>query len=261
MHKLAAGILMGVAMLGGCDSGTTSAVIVTPSGVVVVDDAEAVAWEGGIVWATGYSIDPTVIVDVNAAAATAAKNVTTFFTPSTCASSSAAGNVLTLQLNGCAGPFGLTSASGTVVFTFTQVASGVQIAASSNLQSGRASLTISAQALLAGSGTSRTLTVTTNGGGTGPNGTSVARQGQYTIAWMTGDTCASIDGTVASGTGNVQRTTFKSFSVCRDGCPRSGTVTLVDPQTGGTVTTTYNGTATVTVSTNGQQSTATLSCQ
>ena len=263
MQRLAAGILMGLSLLAGCDDTTTpTTVIVTPSGVVVVDDVQAVAWEGGILWTTAYSVDPTVVVvDVNAAAATAARSVPAFFTPAGCASASAAGNVLTLQLNGCAGPFGLTNASGTVVFAFTQVQGGVQIAAASNLQSGSASLTINAQAVLTGSGASRTLTVTTNGGGTGPNGTSVTRQGQYTIAWTSGEACASIDGTVASGTGNVQRTTFRAFNVCRDGCPRSGTVTLVDPQTGGTVTTTYNGTATVTVSANGQQSSATLSCQ
>lgn len=159
-------------------------------------------------------------------------------------------------------PFELRAASGTITFTFTAANPGVGVAiASNNLLVGGGTLTLNATGVLTGSGTGRTLTVNTNGGGTGPNGTSVARQGQYTLTWNVGDTCANVDGTLTGGTGNVQRTTFKSFNVCVQGCPRSGMLTVVDPSNGSTLTTTFNGTASVTVtSSTGQQSTAALTC-
>ena len=262
MNKvLGMALLVGVVLEAGCNS-NPSAVIVTPNSVIVVDNADAVAWEGGFLWAVAMPIDPTVTVDVTAVAASGARTITASFAPAGCASATANGNAITLQLNDCSGPFGINHVTGTVTFAFAAVTGGVQIVASAtNLQIGGGNLTISATGVLSGTGGARTLTVNTNGGGTGPNGTSVARQGQYTITWNVGDVCAEVSGTVTAGSGNVQSTSFRSFDACATGCPRSGTVTLTDPATGTTLTTTYNGSTSVTVtSSNGQQSTATITC-
>ena len=152
------------------------------------------------------AVDPTVAVDVDAAAAAAAHDAPGFFTPASCVSASAAANVMTLQLAGCSGPFTQSEVSGTVMVSFTPAPSGAQLAVASNfLLVGGAILIISTQSLLTGSGEARTLAVTTDGNGVGPNGTSVVRQGQYTISWMNGDACAAIDGNVSAGGGTRQR--------------------------------------------------------
>jgi hypothetical protein len=263
MHKPYASLLLGT-VLAACGTRSTDTVIVTPSSIFVVDNADAIAWEGGFIWAAANAVDPTVAVDVDAAAAAAAHDVPGFFTPASCVSASAAANVMTLQLAGCSGPFTQSEVSGTVMVSFTPAPSGVQLAVASNflLVSG-AILIISTQSLLTGSGEARTLAVTTDGNGVGPNGTSVVRQGQYTISWMNGDACAAIDGNVGAGGGtvNAQQTNFRAFTLCTSGCPRSGVVTLFAPKTGATVITTYNGTSTVVVSANGQQTLTGIDCQ
>lgn len=267
MKQLTAGLVIALLSVAGCDNnndadnvGTTT--VVTANGVIIVDESDAIAWESGFFWVAGVQIDPTVVVDVNAVAISGARVIPASFAPLGCATASATGNVVTLQLNSCSGPFELRAVSGTVTFTFTAANPGVGIAvAANNLQVGGGTLTINATGVLTGSGTGRTLTINTNSGGAGPNGTSVARQGQYTLTWNVGDTCANVDGTISGSSANVQSSTFRSFNVCAQGCPHSGTLTVVDPSSGSTLTATFNGTRSVTVtSSTGQQSTATLTC-
>jgi hypothetical protein len=259
MKKHLVGMLLAATLALGCVK--TPDLIVMPNLVFIVDNGQAIAWEGGLMWIAAMPIDPTV-VDVNAVAASGARTIIASFSPSGCATATANANVIALQLNGCTGPFGLNSATGTVTFTFTTVQNGVQIAASAqSLQVGGGNLTIDATGVPTGSASSRALTVMTMGGGTGPGGSSVSRQGQYTITWRVGDTCASVNGTVATGTANSQSTSFQSLNACAQGCPRSGIVTLTDPATSTTTTSSYNGTSTVGIDvSNGQMATGVLTC-
>jgi hypothetical protein len=236
---------------------------VTPASVIVLDDADVIAWEGGIFWAASLSIDPTVVVDVNTIALQIAGNVGTQFTPAGCATAGAVGNTVTLQLAGCTGPFGLTAATGAVVFVVgTNPGAITLMATSNNLVAGRAALTINATATLTGNGATRQLTVSTMGGGVGPRGNTADRSGIYTVTWNVGDTCALVDGTLMTGVNDASRTSFGAFNVCNTGCPRSGTVTVVDQQTGATSSTTYNGTSLVTVAnSDGTSTAAILTCQ
>ena len=262
MNKLVMALLLAAVAQAGCDQDQPSIVIVTPSSVVVIDDADAVAWEGGFLWVAAAPVDPAGTVDATAAAAASAHTIPTSFSPAGCAGATASGNVTVLQLDGCAGPFGIGGATGAVTFTFTGGVDGAQIAVHAvNLQVGGGSLTMHATGTLSGSGSARTLTVITDGGGIGPNGSSLAHQGDYTITWSAGDVCATIDGTVTAGTVNVQSTSFKSFVLCETGCPRSGTVLFTDAASGETLTSTYDGTMTITVvSSNGRRTTTTLTC-
>jgi hypothetical protein len=257
VKKLVMALFVATVALTGCNQ-TSQTVIFAPSSVIVIDDADAIAWEGGFLWVAAEPIDPTVTVDVTAVANT----IPAAFTPAGCANVMVTGNVILLQMDECAGPFGINRATGSVTYTITSLSNGVQIAASAtNLQIGGGNLTINATGVLTTSGANRTLTVTTNGGGIGPNGSSVARSGQYTISWSAGETCTAVNGSVSTGTVNVQTTTFRAFTLCATGCPRSGTVTTSVPGSGSQFTTTYNGSASViVVSSNGTQSVAVLTC-
>jgi hypothetical protein len=265
MNRLGAGFLIALASLAGCgtdasDIGTTT--VVTPTAVIVVDSADAMAWESGFFWVGVVLIDPSVTIDVQAIAVSSAPVIAATFTPSGCARASASGNVITLQLNDCSGPFGLRNVSGTVTFTYAAANPGVGIAvAASGLQVGGGTLGINASGVLVGNGAGRTLTINTNSGGSGPNGNSLARQGQYTLTWNAGDSCANVDGVVTGGSGNVEQSTFESFNVCAHGCPRSGLLTVINTSTGTVLTTTFHGTSSVTVTSQmGQPAQATLTC-
>ena len=258
MQKVVMALAVATVMQVGCSQTGSSSVVVTPSSVIVVDDADAVAWEGGFLWVAAEPIDPTLTVDVTAAA----QSVAAAFTPAGCANTMTSANVVLLQMTNCSGPFGINRVTGSVTFLFTEQSNGAQIAATATkLQIGGGNLTISATGVLTTVGNARTLTVNTNGGGIGPNGSSVEREGQYMITWNAGDTCATVNGAVSAGTVNEETTSFGGLVLCTPGCPRSGTIPASDPSTGSTFTTTYDGTASATVvGSNGTQSVVALSC-
>jgi hypothetical protein len=107
-------------------------------------------------------------------------------------------------------------------------------------------------ALYTAMGNSRLLTV---------SGTANGNLGQYTVSWTKGADCVGIDGEVTSPGNGAARYTFRSFQVCKTGCPRSGTVTREDVSLV-SVTTTYSGAPTVSFTrSNGETGTAILSCR
>ncbi len=254
MRNLVTAMLVAAVVQAGCNNATSFSTLLATNSVVVVDEADAVAWEGGFLWAAALPVDPTLAVDVTATAASGVDTITILFTPAGCATATASSNMITLQLAGCSGPFGINAATGTVTLTFNNVMMGgvtsVQLVANAtNLQIGGGVLTIAATAVLSENGNhvARTLTVSTNGDGFGPNGVLVARQGQYTIAWNVGQPCAAINGMLAVGSGNSQRMTFRALMVCTAGCPQSGVVTLTDPAISSTFSANYGGGTTVLV--------------
>ena len=166
------------------------------------------------------------------------------------------------ELAGCDGPFGLRAVTGSVTYTFGPATGGVRLTASAvNLQLGGGNLAINASALFSGSAGARSLAVSTDGGGIGPHGSTLARRGDYRLAWNAGDNCAVIDGAITAGNGSVQRTSVRAVRVCTTGCPQAGTVIVLNPTTGATLTTTYDGSSAATVtSSSGAQTILPLSC-
>jgi len=240
-----------------CDdnSSTSNAVIVGTDQVVAVSFADAVSQEVAFFWVVAESFDPTT-VDGNVAAVDVRNTASTFFSPVGCLSRSSSANSATLRALSCDGPMGLSQTTGAVSVTLDPVANGMQITmGSSPLRSTTLHLAIDATALYTQIGTARLLTVSsmTNG-----------KTGQYTVSWQQGGDCATVDGTVttASARAGSATNTFSQYVICRTGCPRSGTVTRQNPQTGIAVTTTYNGTASASfVRSDGQTGTLTLACQ
>ncbi|HEY1586358.1 MAG TPA: hypothetical protein VGH63_11770, partial [Polyangia bacterium] len=198
MKTTATALSVALILVAGCHDHDDNAgpVVVAPSSVVVVDNADAIVWETSFFWTASAAIDPTTAVDVNAIAASYAKTVASTFEPFGCATASlSATNVVELRLDNCSGPFGVRGAVGTVVIALgvDQSAVGLTVIANGLAVAGGV-LMINASAVLTGIGNTRTLAIQTNSGGVEPNGDSLARLGRYTVGWTSGDTCVTIDG-------------------------------------------------------------------
>ena len=123
-----------------------------------------------------------------------------------------------------------------------------------------ANLSLHASGLYTSSGTSRTLSINSTSTGVGPSGNDSSRTGTYTVTWTAGESCANIDGTVASVSNPGDVMSFNAFRVCTTGCPVSGTVTRTNPN-GVSTTTVYDGTSAVRFTTSdGQTGVETISC-
>jgi hypothetical protein len=261
MRHLTKIVIMSLGALGACSSSDNDAdnnvTVQGANGTITVDFADSLNFESGILFLGADPFDPNT-VDINGNVVTVSKVIPSQFTPAGCATATPNGNVLTLQLNSCNGPFGLTAATGTITLAYAPIAGGVQITASStNLTTANASLNLDAVAHFTASGASRTLSVQTNSSGTGPNGNSVARQGSFSIAWQAGAQCVAVNGTMNTPTESVS-----SWQICRAACPASGTVTRTDTTTGVTTTLTFAGTPNVAFTTSdGNTGTATFACQ
>ena len=250
----------------GCD-GTPAGdvVIVGPAEIVALDYADVVSWEAGLFWVAADPYAPLVgstVVDADDAAAAVARRAAARFSPAGCLQASVGGNLVTFTLDGCAGPFGLRDGAGVVTAMLRAAPGGMQIAiGSADLRAGGARVTLNAVGLYSAAGDERRLLVSTMGGGVGPRGNGTLRQGQYTVDWIRGASCVTIDGAIASSTPARDGDRFSRFAVCTQGCPRGGTVTRQDPLNGAMVTTTYDGSSTVSwVSTSGQRGSAMLAC-
>ncbi|HXU71747.1 MAG TPA: hypothetical protein VN947_20580 [Polyangia bacterium] len=240
-------------------------VVVGTTQVVALDNAAEIEWEGGIFWAVANTFDPVVgvaVIDTNTAIDDIAKNIGNVIGPSGCVNNTTSPGMITLRFQQCTPPFGQVNTTGRLAISVSQNGNALQIDAQAlTLKATQASLMFMATALYSASGDGRTLTVTTSSSGTGPSGALTTRSGQYTMNWTAGADCATVDGNVASTKGGSDTTSFGSFVVCRTGCPLSGSVTHVDPASGVSVTTVYNGTATATfTASDGSSGTTTITC-
>jgi hypothetical protein len=167
-----------------------------------------------------------------------------------------------IKFNDCTGPRGLLHVTGELDLAISVTTAGaISVhATSSGLQVNRAELVVDATATYAVSGTEHTLTVQTSGSGTGPRGTTVDHEGNYTIQWDTASQCRSIDGHWQTEIGVRERSNDVSVHRCSGGCP-TGTITH-HFLAGASLTVTFDGTATAAWSTStGKTGTTQLSCQ
>lgn len=218
---------------------------------------------GGATSATGESQDALDTSDVNHAEAavltsgadvsfsgTVAGDIATSvaagwagkFTPAGCATSTASGSTVTLTLNGCTGPFGLVSATGTLDLDVSVVGGAFTgHATSTGMKLNRATVDIDATFTFTNNGGTKMLSVTASGDAVGPRGRHLTRSGSYTVTWGSG--CLSLDGNWTTTVAAIEyTTTITSFSVCQGDCPAAGgSIAWVGPKR--TLTITFDGSA------------------
>lgn len=246
-------------VLSGCGGGDPTSDSAAVSGAL--DSTDDTSNESALMVA---SVDATANAGTaNDAAAMAAGSAHTWYQPSTCVSASAVGNVVTYTLDNCTGPWGLVHTSGTVVVTYTKAADGIHAAATATgLSVNGATMNVDAQAVYSVAGTQKTLTVTTNGAGTGARGTSIARNGSYTITWDTSSLCGALDGAWSTVIGGATwSTAVAGYKQCAGHCPTAGTLTHTGGLSGVTVTVSFDGSAAARWSTSrGHSGTIALLC-
>ncbi len=147
--------------------------------------------------------------------------------PASCATRTRAGNVVTLKLDGCTGPFGKVTLHGTVTATFTRPSSGdqlhVDVAAGSDLTANDRPLTYAAQADVRYDGAQRFVTWHGASSGTTKRGKSFDRTTDASIAANVDTRCATIDGVSKGSVGRWDvNVTIEGFSACENACPSAG---------------------------------------
>jgi hypothetical protein len=227
-----------------------------------VDSSESTEAEGNLMMSSVDGADATAAAPLTSdqLAARIAANIGPRWTAG-CAQVTQSGATVTVVYNDCTGPRGLIHVTGTLVLTFSVSSTGVISVhgTSDDMQVNRATLVIDANATYAVSGTMHTLTVATNGSGTGPRGNAIEHQGNYTISWDSTSQCGSIDGMWSTELGDLSRSNDVSLDRCAGGCP-TGTVTHTFLR-GASVTITFDGSATATwTSSNGGTGTVALAC-
>ena len=168
---------------------------------------------------------------------------------------------VTITYSDCTGPRGLVHVTGELDLAITL--SGTMITAhgtSNDMKVNRANIVIDATATYAVNGTTKTLTVMTNGSGTGPRGNEIEHDGNYTITWDTASRCRTITGDWRTDLGVRERSNNVNLSRCDGGCP-TGSVTH-HFLAGASLTVTFDGTSTATWSaSNSKSGTVALACQ
>lgn len=239
------------------------------SAAAAVDSSDSVESEGNMMMAVTDGADMSVqgALTSDQVALRIAANVALRWQPSTCATVTSSGSNITIKYNDCTGPRGLLHVTGELDLTVSIDSAGViTVAGKSNgdLQVNKASIAFDVTAKYSVAGTMHQLTVVTNGDGTGPLGNAIDHDGNYTIAWDTGSSCGSINGTWSTEFSNATASATRSNQVnlmrCNGGCP-TGTVVHTGLK-GLTLTLTFDGTNVATWSGSGGKSgTINLPCQ
>ncbi|HTJ47122.1 MAG TPA: hypothetical protein VL463_33705 [Kofleriaceae bacterium] len=181
------------------------------------------------------------------------------YSPAGCATVTESGLTVKLVFDDCTGPRGLRQLTGEMDLTVSAGSGGaIDIAAqATNLEIGQATMSVDSNAVYTASGATKSLTVTTQGSGTGPLGNTIQHDGQYTATWDA--SCVSLEGAWSTDVGQTQRSTTASVMRCADQCP-TGTVTR-DTFNGRTIDITFDGTDVAKwTSSTGRSGTFTLPC-
>lgn len=226
------------------------------------DSVETSEGEAALVVAATDAVDPAMTAEEAAQAAAGAAD--RMFRPAGCATAEVQGATVTYTLNDCTGPLGVVSIDGTAQAVMSVEADGIHAAITGSGVAARgATLEMQADALYQVDNGIKTLSVTTNGSGTGPRGNSVERHGDYTITWNPTTQCATLDGSWAAeaSTGRSRSTTVTGVERCADQCPSAGGEIVHTGRRGVTVTLSFDGSDAASWSTsNGKSGTVDLSC-
>jgi hypothetical protein len=249
--------LLPLALLGGCGGDLGDAATVSAA----LDSSDDTATESALLVASVDATESAATADE--AAAMAAASAKTWYQPSTCLTATAATNVATYTLTDCTGPWGLVHVTGSVIVTYTKQADGLHADANATgLLVDGATLNLDSQAVYSVTGTTKTLVVATDGGGTGRRGTRITRHGSYTLTWDTASMCGTLDGDWSTGVnGATWSTTMSGYRQCQGACPATGTLAHTGGLSHVTVTVTFDGSADARwTSSRGHSGTVALSC-
>jgi hypothetical protein len=168
----------------------------------------------------------TVAPEPEEAAKRVAERPTRGLHPEGCATRTREGNVVTLKLDKCTGPFGKVTLEGSLVATFSKASANdlhVDIVAADGTTANGRELTYAAQADVRFEGTGRTVTYHGRSSGTTKRGKSFSRETNLSIVADLATHCAEIDGTSKGSVGRYDiNLTIEGFKGCRDACPTAG---------------------------------------
>ncbi len=197
-------------------------------------------------------------------AASAVTKVPAHFTPSSCVTAMQQGPKVTYTLTNCTGRYGLVSVTGVVTAVYSRAAGGGVdvVLTSTGLKANQATLDVNATVRATEAGSVRTAKVDSTTKGTGPRGTTLTHDGDYTVVYDRTTECLTVNGTWSTGVGTKSSTTtVTNFARCKGACPTSGTI-VHDTVRGSIVTVTYSGAATASWATSaGRSGTLSLMCQ
>ncbi len=146
--------------------------------------------------------------------------------PAGCATKTRDGNVVTVHLDGCTGPFGRVAIDGALVATFSKTSSDtlrVEVRTGEGTTTNGNPLSYQAYAEVRFEGTQRFLTYHGNSSGTTVRGRPFRRETDLSVASDFATHCAEIDGTSKGSVGRYDiDLTIENLKGCRDGCPTSG---------------------------------------
>jgi hypothetical protein len=232
-----------------------------------VDSSDSVESEGNVMMALADGADATALTGVTAdqAAGQIAANVPLRWQPSGCATATASGASVTVTLADCTGPRGLLHVTGDIDLAVSITSTGAVAvhATATGLAVNAATISFDADATYTASGTMHSLAVHAHGDGTGPRGTTIDHDGDYTIGWDTSTQCRSIAGSwsteFTNGTASATRGNDVNLTRCAGSCPNG---TIVHHFLGGqTLTVTFDGTNTASwVTSGGRSGTVQLAC-
>ena len=197
------------------------------SAETAVDSAESTSAEGDMMMAaTDGSSNPTVALSAEVVAGNIAANLSARFQPSSCVTVTQTGPAIKAVYVDCSGVRGLAHVSGELDLAISVSLQGVITVqgTSSNLKVNGAQLTVDATATYATQGTSHTLTVVTEGSGTGPRGRTIEHDGNYTVTWDSASQCRTIMGSWSTQLGSRTRTNQVDLSRCATGCPTGSVI-------------------------------------
>jgi len=177
--------------------------------------------------------------------------------------------IVTVTLNNCSGPFGLLKWNGTMTVTFAKNPDGtlnVKAASTNMTANGNpATFAMDRNITISGSGTTRDVKGSTTWTRTNANGTQVTHSNNWSASVDSATKCRTVNGTAATTAGTLSiATTAKDYKVCRangtDGCP-SGTLTHIVTPGAATVTVSFDGSSSATVTGPHGTRTVALICQ
>jgi hypothetical protein len=177
-------------------------------------------------------------------------------------------STVTLTLNNCTGPYGLSQATGALILTYSnvtqtsQAASGNIVMRGAHFNDNGGTFNYAMTGGYSATGNVLTLMTASSLNGTTSDGNNFQRTpAQMVLTFNKGSGCFVMNGTeTLTVNGNSWTTQATNYTRCAGQCPSSGTFRITAPG-GEVVTATFNGTANVQLNdSNGATGTQPISC-
>jgi hypothetical protein len=234
-YLLPLGLLIGC---GGADPSSDSASV-----SAALDSSTQTANESALmVAATAGTESATSAIEAANMAGGGAK---TNWQPAGCVTSTENQNVVTYTLSDCTGPYGIVHVTGSVIATYTVDSAGIHAALqTTNLHINGATMSLDSKVDYTVNGTAKSLSVNTDGSGTGAFGNTITRNGSYTLTWDDATACGTLNGAWSTGLNSATwSTSITNYAQCAGFCPKSGLLSHTGGISHTTWTVTFDGSA------------------